>query len=231
MYISDILKRENNNIDLLRLFTAFMVMWSHGPALFQDEERFLNQAHIIPQLTPIGVGLGYLGVAIFFFLSGLLVTNSLLTKQKEMPWVWARVMRIMPAFLVTVFMAVFVIGPLFTTLPIADYFSSKQTWRFFYRNAFLNIEYMLPGLWEDRVYGGFNGSAWSIPFEVGCYIFLLFSFVLCRRMKVSHWVFVAVALVAAFLPKELLPAALGKGYTIIERGYILLCRGLVNGNL
>ena len=39
MYISDILKRENNNIDLLRLFTAFMVMWSHGPALFHHGLR------------------------------------------------------------------------------------------------------------------------------------------------------------------------------------------------
>lgn len=220
MYISDILKRENNNIDLLRLFTAFMVMLFHGPALFQNSERILSQANIIPQLTPGGVDLGYLGVAIFFFLSGLLVSNSLLTKQKVVPWAWARIMRIMPAFLVTIVAGVFIIGPAFTTLPVGDYFRSGQTWRFFFRNLFLNIEYMLPGVWEDRVYGGFNGSAWSIPFEVGCYIFLVFSFVLCRRLKVSHWVFVAIALCAVFVPKEVLPSALGIGYTIIERGDI-----------
>lgn len=76
----------------------------------------------------------------------------------------------------------------------------------------------LPGVWEGRVYGGFNGSAWSIPFEVGCYVFLLFSYEMCRRMKLSHWVFVVAALVVAFLPKGLLPVFLGKEYTIIEGG-------------
>ena len=34
MTVSDILKRENNNIDLLRLLAAMLVAWSHAPALF-----------------------------------------------------------------------------------------------------------------------------------------------------------------------------------------------------
>lgn len=220
MYINDILKRENNNIDLLRLFTALMVMWFHGPALFQDSETFLNQISIIPRLTPICVDLGYLGVAIFFFLSGLLVTNSLVSKRRIMPFVWARIMRIMPAFVVTLIIGVFVVGPVFTTLSTADYFRSGQSWHFFFRNLFLNIEYMLPGVWEDRIYGGFNGSSWSIPLEVGCYIFLLFAFVVCRKLKLSHWVFVAIALAASFIPKEFMAPALGTSYTIIVRGDI-----------
>lgn len=216
MYISDILKRENNNIDLLRLFTALMVMWFHGPASIGN----LNDSQVLPQLTPVGISLGYLGVAIFFFLSGLLVTNSLLTKQKVVPWALARIMRIMPAFLVTILAAVFIIGPAFTTLPISDYFRSGQTWRFFFRNIFLNIEYMLPGVWGDRVYSGFNGSAWSIPFEVGCYIFLVFSFIMCRRLKLSHWIFVIIALIFAFIPEQFVEKALGVNYTIIVRGDI-----------
>lgn len=220
MYLSHILKRDNNNIDLLRLLAALLVVWYHGPALFQNQDAALSQRAIVPSLVPVTVDSGYVGVAVFFFLSGLLVTNSLISKGRVAPFVWARFMRIMPGFLVTVLLAVFVIGPAFTTLPLEAYFRSGQTWRFLFRNAFLNIEYDLPGVWNDRVYGGFNGSAWSIPFEVGCYIFLLLSYILCNRWKVSRWIFYVMAFALAFIPEGLLPLFTGNEYSVLVQGDI-----------
>ena len=114
MTVSEILKRENNNIDLVRLFAALLVAWVHSAALFGSE--------ILGPPIPVHMGAGGLGVAIFFFLSGLLVANSLLSRKKPVAFVWARFMRIYPAFFVMLLVAVFVIGPAFTTLSTGEYF-------------------------------------------------------------------------------------------------------------
>lgn len=208
MIVSDLLKRENNNIDLLRLLAALLVAWSHAPELFGSKM-------LMPPL-PVNVGAGGLGVAIFFFLSGMLVTNSLVTKKNPVAFAWSRFMRIYPAFFLTLLVFVFVIGPLFTTWSAGDYFSSSETWHFFGRNARLRIQYFLPGLWEDRRNMGVNASAWTIPLEVGCYIVLLFAFALCRYLKLKPWMFIVGALVCSLLPHEWFLRLIGKGYSIVD---------------
>lgn len=208
MTVSEILKRENNNIDLLRLLAALLVAWSHAPELFGTKM-------LMPPL-PVNVNTGGLGVAIFFFLSGLLVTNSLVAKKNPRAFAWSRFMRIYPAFFVTLLVFVFVIGPIFTTWSAGDYFSSGETWRFFGRNARLRIQYFLPGLWEGRLNTSVNASAWTIPLEVGCYIALLFAFALCRYLKLKPWMFIVVAVALALLPHEWFLQVIGKGYSIVD---------------
>lgn len=208
MTVSEILKRENNNIDLLRLLAALLVAWSHVPELFGTKM-------LMPPF-PVNVGAGGLGVAIFFFLSGLLVTNSLVAKKNPRAFAWSRFMRIYPAFFVTLLVFVFVIGPIFTTWSSGEYFGSGETWRFFGRNARLRIQYFLPGLWEGRPNTSVNASAWTIPLEVGCYIALLFAFVLCCYFKLKPWLFIVAALVCSVLPHEWYIHLLGKGYSIVD---------------
>ena len=208
MTVSDILKRENNNIDLLRLLAALLVAWSHIPALFG--------VSLIGPPMPVNVGLGGLGVAVFFFLSGMLVTNSLVTKKKPIAFAWSRFMRIYPAFLVVLLLSVFVIDPIFTTCSFGEYFSSSETWRFLGRNARLRIQYFLPGLWQDRLDTSVNASAWTIPLEVGCYFCVLLAFVSCRYLKLKPWMFIAVALVCSVLPHDWFIHLTGKGYSIID---------------
>lgn len=208
MVVADILKRDNNNIDLLRLIAALLVAWSHAPELFGVEL-------LMPPL-PLNVGLGGLGVAIFFFLSGMLVTNSLVTKKNPVAFVWSRFMRIYPAFLVTLLVSVFVIGPIFTKCGVGEYFGSSETWQFLGRNARLRIQYFLPGLWEGRLNTSVNASAWTIPLEVGCYICLLFAFVMCRHLKLKPWMFIVLAFACSVLPHEWYLHLIGKGFSIVD---------------
>lgn len=211
MYVSNILKRENNNLDFIRLLTALMVVWYHAHTHFPDSFPHM------PIMHPRVLDLGPLAVCIFFFISGLLVTNSLLTKKEAVPFVISRFFRIYPAYIVMLILCVFVLGPIFTTLSTLDYFSSHQTWSFFLKNAVLNIQGQLPGVWEDMPQKQINVSIWTIPFEVTCYIIVLFGFILHRKFKLSHWVIVIPALIMAFLPKELSKAVLGFGYIFFER--------------
>ena len=208
MTVSDILKRENNNIDLLRLLAAMLVAWSHAPALFG--------VSLIGPPLPVNVNLGGLGVAIFFFLSGMLVTNSLVTKKNATAFAWSRFMRIYPAFLVVLLLSVFVIGPIFTTLDVGDYFGAKETWRFLGHSARLRMQYFLPGLWQDRLNQSVNASVWTIPMEVGCYLCVLFAFVSCRHLKLKPWMFIVAALACSLLPHEWYLRLVGKGYSIVD---------------
>lgn len=204
MSLSEILKRENNNIDLLRLFAALLVAWSHAPGLS------------VKFPLPLNVGLGGLGVAVFFFLSGMLVTNSLVGKKNPMAFVWSRFMRIYPAYFVVLLFSVFVIGPIFTASSVGDYFSSSDTWQFLGDNARLRIRYYLPGLWQDHADASVNASVWTIPLEVGCYICLLFAYISCRSLKLKPWMFVVVALAFSVLPHDWFVHLLGKGYSIVD---------------
>lgn len=212
MVLSKILSRENNNIDLLRLFAALLVAWWHAPILF-------GKSIIMPPL-PQCISSGALGVAIFFFFSGMLVTNSLVAKKSPVSFAWSRLMRIYPAFFVMLIIAVFVIGPVFYAGSLRSYFLSSETWQFLSHNMRLRIKFILPGLWEDRINTGINPSTWTIPLEVGCYICLLFSFILCQHFKIKPWLFIIAALAASLLPHEWFLRLIGKGYSIVYPGNI-----------
>lgn len=208
MQLSNVLKRENNNIDLLRLLAALLVAWSHVPRLFG--------VSLIGPPMPVNVGVGGLGVAIFFFLSGMLVTNSLVTKKNVVAFAWSRFMRIYPAFLVLLLLSVFVIGPIFTTWSVGDYFNAKETWHFLGHSMRLRMQYFLPGLWEGRIDNSVNTSVWTIPLEVGCYLCVLFAFVSCRHLKLKPWMFIVVAFACSVLPHEWYLRLVGKGYSIVD---------------
>jgi len=66
----------------------------------------------------------------------------------------------------------FIIGPIFTTLPLQDYFSSSQLYSYIFNNLILNTQYFLPEVLTGNKYG-VNGSLWTIHYEVIAYIALL----------------------------------------------------------
>ena len=61
------------------------------------------------------------------------------------------------------------LGPLLTTLPLAEYFGSPAFFSYF-----LNIlgwpHYLLPGVFEQNPSVGVNYSLWTVPYEIGCYV-------------------------------------------------------------
>lgn len=201
MTFSEVLKRDNNNIDLLRLFAATLVLWSHSfPLTYGDGA-----------LEPIGLFFkityaGKLGVAIFFFLSGLLVTNSLIKKNSVPKFVISRFCRIWPGYLVLLVITVFVFGPICTTLSTNEYFHSSQTWRYLFKNSIMSIDYSLPGCFANNAWAhDVNGSIWSLPVEVSCYILLLGAYLLLAKIggnskrKISNAIIIGL-IICSFIP-------------------------------
>jgi len=164
--LSEILHRGRNNFDLLRLGAAFAVIIGHAYAIAPQP----------PLQDPVSRVLhfdysGSLAVKFFFFLSGLLVTDSIIRRPAPLQFLIRRAFRIFPGLLACLLISVLVIGPVFTNLPIGDYFSHRDTWSYLLNNSVLHPKWTLPGVFsmnEQSV----NGSLWTLPYECYCYLYL-----------------------------------------------------------
>ncbi|QTN98579.1 acyltransferase [Brucella sp. 458] len=194
MLIADAVRRGNNNFDLLRLVAAAMVIVGHSYALVPVK------GEIDPIQALVGFAYsGSLAVKFFFFLSGILVTNSLLQKQDIIEFVTMRTARVVPAIAVCSAILALIIGPIFTT--DTKYFSNPDVFRFIWGNSIINIQYTLPGVFQNLAFKEVNASLWTIPYEVCAYI-VLAGFFLIGALKNKH---VAAAICVFFIVYSLLP--------------------------
>ncbi|AIC31396.1 acyltransferase 3 protein (plasmid) [Rhizobium etli bv. mimosae str. IE4771] len=152
--------------DYLRVVLAVAVLCIHSFAVSYGKagEIFLFQ----PPLR----GLVTFVLPAFFALSGFLVSASLLRTRNIARFLGLRALRLVPALAVEVALCALVLGPLFTTQPLASYFSDPQFSAYFL-NIVGHIQYLLPGLFRDNpYYHAVNVSLWTIPYELECYIVL-----------------------------------------------------------
>jgi peptidoglycan/LPS O-acetylase OafA/YrhL len=157
----------SNRFDVLRLFAAWLVLFSHAYVL-------AGRGHQEPWVRWVGVdSLGGLGVAVFFALSGYLVTCA----WERNPNVWRfarnRALRIYPALVVVTLLSAMVMGPVLTTLPLLRYLSDSATLQFMGNATAWYISYALPGVFgPPNPLSAVNGSLWSLPYELRCYMVL-----------------------------------------------------------
>ncbi len=199
MTISDYLKRENNNLDLIRIICASMVIIGHSYELTDPG----NQVDLIRWLVGFTYS-GTLAVQIFFFISGMLVTNSILTKQSIVNFSISRIFRLVPALLFVLLLTTFIVGPLVTSMSWGEYFSNSATYKYVSDNLLYKDNYSLPGVFENQHAFGVNGSLWSLSYEVGCYIFLLGVFCLIRTNKLLANLLILFVIADSFFKFNLL---------------------------
>lgn len=151
---------QKNSLDLLRLVAASLVLYSHQHALMGRAE-------------PLFFGwttFGGAGVTMFFFLSGMLVWSSWVRDEDLRRFFMRRSLRIFPALWLIVLVTVFLLGPVFSTLGLMDYWASSSSWRYL-STALLVVHHSLPGVFADNPFpAAVNGSLWTLPVEFLCYI-------------------------------------------------------------
>lgn len=162
------LNRDDNRFDILRLLAAWLVLFSHCYPL---GARPQNE----PLASIWGIDtLGGVGVAIFFVLSGYLVTISLERSPNLFTFFRRRVLRIYPGLIAICLLSVLVLGPLLTTLPLPVYWHHPLTWSYLWTAGAWDIHYPLPGVFADNPLPyAINGSLWSLPYEITCYLALV----------------------------------------------------------
>jgi peptidoglycan/LPS O-acetylase OafA/YrhL len=166
MNLGWLIQRENNNADLLRLVAALAVIWGHAYALAPEPGR----REIIGRILGFDYS-GSLAVKFFFFLSGVLVTDSLLTRASPTMFVCARFFRVIPALVVSAIICTLLMGPIFTSTPLREYFHTAPIAGIIFEHPF--FDYQLPGVFKTHAYPQINGSIWTIQYELICYIMLL----------------------------------------------------------
>lgn len=199
MLVSQFLKKENNNLDIVRVICASLVIIGHA--------YFLNPTDGKGDWLLSFTGFTYYGsiaVKVFFFISGLLVTNSLLRKESEASFVISRLFRMMPGLLFVLLVTAFIIGPLVSVVSPLVYFKSKMTYVHVLSNMVFRTHYTLPGVYlKNFYYNCVNGSLWSLRYEVKCYIALLAVFVACkytiRQYRIVFNIVCALVCIDAFL--------------------------------
>ena len=149
--------------DLTRLVLASGVMvWHTVP---------IAGGSVTPaKATPFWLA-GYAFVPMFFALSGFLVTASA-CRLPWRPFLTNRAVRILPALAAVTLLAMLAIGPAVTRVPPSAYFSARGFWTYGL-NAVGVPHFLLPGVFETNAYpGAVNGSLWTVPYEIGCYLIL-----------------------------------------------------------
>lgn len=167
-FLSDYATGRDNNFNLVRFLAAFAVLWSHSYALT------LGGAHE-PWVQWLGYTPAGIAVDVFFVASGFLVTASLLRLDSFGAFIRARALRIFPALVVMSLLLTFVLGPWFTTRPLGEYFAESETWKFLVKNATVltGVKFKLEGVFADNPMDRVvNGSLWTLPFELRCYLLL-----------------------------------------------------------
>ena len=151
---------QKNSFDLLRLFAATLVLYSHQHSLLG-----LSEPDFFGWTT-----LGGIGVSIFFYLSGLLVWSSWARDPDLWRFFVKRSLRIFPALWVVVLLSALIVGPLLTSNEVSGYFASPVIWRYF-GAAFFGTQNELPGVFLNNPLPlVINGSLWTLRVEFLCYV-------------------------------------------------------------
>lgn len=172
--LADILPRDKNAFDLVRLFAAVAVIFGHSFYIFPTG----GYSEPVTQLIQKNYS-GTLAVGVFFFLSGILVTGSFALNPSSARFFLMRAFRIYPGAIICLAIISFVIGPVVTTMPMMDYFASRQVYCYFADHvsllSILPIQcWDLPGVFaENLIPSAPNGSLWTLTPEIICYLYVL----------------------------------------------------------
>jgi peptidoglycan/LPS O-acetylase OafA/YrhL len=194
-----------NNFDALRFWAALAVLWSHAFPIALGAEY----PQPLGSLSHGQTNLGSVAVAFFFVISGYLITRSFEHSTSTWSFVRARALRIMPGLIVVLIAVAFLLGPLVTSIPLREYFTSSAPYRYVVMQASFSGHAELPGVFDANPVEHSNDSLWTLRYEVACYVlvFLLgYARVLTRYVTLGLY----LAIVAALGVLEHLPAAHGE---------------------
>lgn len=171
-----------NNFNIIRFVAAVMVVYGHMYHLIGSYPKPI-----------LGTAVSSIGVKIFFLISGYLILQSYLRDSNLVRYGIKRFFRIIPGLAGVVLFSIFIVGPLFTSLPLRDYFMDPSL-KTYARNILLFINYNLPGVFAENIYpNAVNGSLWSLPVEVFMYLMVpIVFFVFSKFNKKKTIIFCAI---------------------------------------
>lgn len=163
--------------DYMRVILAFMIVFWHTVITSYGIEA--QRLLILGSTRPIWALL----LPMFFALSGFLVSGSLERSRTIVGFLGLRILRLFPALAVESMIAMLIVGPVFTSYSLSQYFSDTNTWAYML-NMFGIVHYYLPGVFLSNPTNQINAQLWTLPYELYCYIVIsLFYIIKLYRIK------------------------------------------------
>lgn len=156
-----------NSFQLIRLVLAVAVLYRHSFDLLAT-----GHADVVLDLIPPRTHLGRIALCFFMVVSGFLVAHSWTQSAGWRDFLWRRVLRVYPGFVVASVLSAFVAAPLGSSDP-AGYLASVDVPGFLVNTLQLNKLSVPPSFLENPYPGPINGSLWSIKIEFECYLGLM----------------------------------------------------------
>jgi peptidoglycan/LPS O-acetylase OafA/YrhL len=206
-----LLERNANNLDLVRLVCACLVIFGHAFVIVDDPKYPFGTWDPTAHLGYEGFYSASVAVKVFFFLSGLLVTNSLLQKNSVGSFLIARFFRIWPALALLMLGTLLVAGFWCSNLSADEFFAHPAVYRHVSDNLLMNFNTYLPGVFVENSHPNqTNGAIWSLRYEVLVCLGLLALFIVraLRSPLLCSAILVALA-INPFLPRPFLYAWAG----------------------
>jgi peptidoglycan/LPS O-acetylase OafA/YrhL len=154
--------RRRNSLNAIRLILAVLVIVSHTWPVggYGDDPSLGDQS------------LGAWAVAGFFAISGYLITSSRLHSRSLADYLWRRVLRIYPAFVVVLLVMAFVFAPIVADVTGDGSWSVGAGAGFLVHNLAIEIrQYGIGSTLSGVPYPNvWNGSLWTLFYEFACYL-------------------------------------------------------------
>ncbi|WP_169334020.1 acyltransferase family protein [Cytophaga aurantiaca] len=153
----------------MRIIAAAMVIVTHslvlvGVGVEQD---------ILYKMSGGEIMISTLGLRTFFVISGLLIMQSMDRSTSRGAFVWKRILRIFPGLIICVLITVCIIGPVFTSKTITEYFQLRSTWSYLINLTLFKTQETLPSVFESNIVPVVNGSIWTLAYEFSYYMMVL----------------------------------------------------------
>lgn len=225
----NLLQADANNLTIVRLVLASSVIYTHS---YEVVTGVSAQDDLSPFL---GAPISVFAVDGFFFLSGFLVYPSLLRMGHAGRFLMARFTRLWPGLAVSVGLTV-AAGAFLTTAVGFEYFG-PETLKFIFGNlSFVTAAYYLTGVDCGTEACNINGSLWTLPWEIRCYLGLaLLSWLGLARPVLMGRIVLPLSFVGAIAwhvtgVQDLVQARLGDGIVfqlaMIDRLWTLFALGI-----
>ena len=162
---SNLATASENNWGVVRLILAVVVIYGHSYLIFDSNQQPDLVTHY---LLKNQVFSGKMAVVVFFFLSGMVVTQSLFRCKTLFEFAVKRFARLFPGLVICLAFTTLVVSPL-----MSSQYNPAGNLNYFLKNISLFTNtWTIPGLFESQSITTVNGSLWTLPHEVRLYFCL-----------------------------------------------------------
>lgn len=179
----------DNNLNLIRLLAATSVTFGHSFAM-------THGSHYDLIFGINSAAFGFYAVAIFFTLSGFLITQSYVRKPDWKKFLRARLLRLVPGYLFANLIAALLI--VFLVKQDPGLILTKNFFIHIFGGSFKE-KFSFPDTFAHLHYNSTNGSLWTLPYEFQMYIIVMLLGVttILYKRKFVLGLFSVLALIAA----------------------------------